>query len=108
MSKPLKSFYEATRYLGQYMGKDLPFLKDSSCMGLDRRRQLAILKWAQEIPEDLDNLSEKEIFDKVLIPLIEKLGLAEWPRDTVTDMAIRKGLITEGDIWDIDKDDNPP
>lgn len=86
------------------MPKLIPFLNASACMSKNRRFQLAVITWSKTLPENLDKLSEEEIIDKVVIPLIQFSGWAEWERDTVTDMAIKKGLITEGEIWEHEKD----
>lgn len=93
MSKPLKSFYEATRYLGQYIGKKVPFLLATSCMSEQRRHQIAVITWLIDSKKASPQMLSMLQID--IMPLLEKLGYAEWIRDTVTDMAIRKGLSTD-------------
>lgn len=110
MTKQIKSFYEASRYLGQYMPGKVPFLGEIACMGANRKVQIAVLKWVLELipllkekgPEDL---GEEEIIDTVLIPLLKKLGYAEWVTDTVTDMAIKKGIKTKTETWESPEED---
>ena len=90
MSKPLHTFYEATKYLGQFVGKDVDFLHTTSCM--DTRTRLAIagieaaiIIMKNEQPIDNDGIKELEENKRIL----ELFGFASWPRDTVTDMALR-------------------
>lgn len=70
-------------------------------MSMPRRKQIAVMSWLLETLEgkDLEKMPFEEILKDVIIPLMEKLGHAEWLRDTVTDMAIRKGLRSEGETW---------
>lgn len=44
-----------------------------------------LMSW---LPEE--NPTKKLLQDKI-VPLLKRLGMAEWERDTVTDMAIRIG-----------------
>lgn len=109
MSEP-ESYYRNIAYLGQYMKELVPFLFETSCMGDEEREVLAILSYIGDITkmEDLEKLTEEEIMDKMIKPLFQKLGFAHWRRDTVTDMAIRKGLEMVGDSWmKKDADTNP-
>jgi hypothetical protein len=92
MSKKLRDYFEATEYLGAFVGEKVPFLFKTSCMNPDERVRIAILDWLINMQNiDLSKLTEIESIQKVIMPLIENMGFAKWIRDTVTDMAIRKG-----------------
>lgn len=77
-------------------------LRDTACMSYDRRRQTVVLKHVSKwnkpdkktelsLLDRLDDMSDPEILDKMIIPLIMELGRAEWPRDVISDLSILKG-----------------
>ncbi len=87
MSKPISGYYDATKYLGQFIGEQEEFLKDTACMSPEMRITFAVLQSAKEIFKD-----DAEILQLITDaePLLRRLGFAQWQRDTVTDMAIKK------------------
>lgn len=97
MSKPLRSFYDATKYLGQFIGQKVSFLQNTSCMDQETRELIAILDFCK-----ITFVDDKEFIELIdfILPLIEKLGYAKWQRDTVTDMALCKGSPSEMEDWD--------
>ena len=97
MSKPLSTFYDATKYLGQYIGQNIEFLRETSCMGPGEREDLALLEWLKTV---IDDKKTVDFLDEIIIPLIKKMGYAHWIRDTVTDMALRKADYTEEETFE--------
>lgn len=92
MSKPLNTYYEATKYLGQFIGDKVKFLELSACMDHESRKKFAILySLDKEFRKVLDT-ETYELLKTIIEPLIMNIGYARWPRDTVTDMALKKGL----------------
>lgn len=87
MSKPISGYYDATKYLGQFIGEKIDFLRKTSCMSPEMRLTFAVLEGSKLIfkddPELLKMIAEIE-------PLLERIGYAQWQRDTVTDMAMKK------------------
>lgn len=65
------------------VGRLLPFMKDSACMGLEERKLLAYSETASDFFEDAEF---KEFIDKFVKPFLTKLGRAKWSRDVVTDL----------------------
>jgi hypothetical protein len=104
MSKPLQSFYEATKYLGQFIGEKVPFLKETSCMSPNIREIMASIDFALEFWTKENDTEMIEIL-KIAKSFLEKLGYARWERDTVTDMALKKGSPTEKEDWENDTTD---
>lgn len=86
------NYYRATTYIGQYIGDKIPFLKDTSCMSLQARQQIAFLESFKDYLKTELDLETYTLLYTVIKPYLEKRGFADWLRDTVTDMAIRKGL----------------
>ncbi len=93
MSKPITGYYEATKYLGQFIGQQIPFLQETSCMDPSCRELFAILDFIASIDPNMVEIV------KIVKPFFEKLGFARWNRDTVTDMALRKGAPSETETW---------
>ena len=87
MSKPISSYYDATKYLGQFIGEQEEFMRETACMSPEIRLTLAVLESATEFfkedPELLGMIAQ-------IKPLLKRIGYARWERDTVTDMAIKK------------------
>ena len=46
-----------------------------------------------------NKLDMLELIDKAIMPFLENLGFADWQRDVVTDMAIRKGDTRKKSGW---------
>jgi len=63
--------YQATRLLGQEIGKIEPFLAETSCMNYDERELVAYCQiYSIIFPEDKDF---KKFLDKQAIPALKKL-----------------------------------
>lgn len=92
MSKPVSSYYDATKYLGQFIGEQEQFMRETACMSPEIRLTLAVLESAAEFFKDDEELLE---LIAQLKPLLKRIGHARWERDTVTDMAIKKANPTE-------------
>lgn len=95
MSRPLQTYYEATKYLGQYVGKEVQFLHDTSCMDMRIRQALAGIDAAIQMLDDKEEIKELKQVKKILEPF----GFALWPRDTVTDMALRHIKTETKESW---------
>lgn len=109
MSKPLQSYYEATKYLGQYVSKNITFLKDTACMNFETRQTLAVIEAFIKITKDQDDKDHQDFIKflkKKAKPFLELWGWANWPRDTVTDMALQKGLESTDEYFDTEKDED--
>lgn len=100
-----KGFYQAASYLGQHPNISKGLLKKTSCMGQEQREEIAVLDAIKKVyplldSEDaLDKLDMLELIDKAIMPFLENLGFADWQRDVVTDMAIRKGDTRKKSGW---------
>jgi hypothetical protein len=84
--KDSEGYYEASQYLGQRVGKGDTFLQKTACMDVESRRLLAILEFIKDAePETKDEINE-------ILPLIEKMGKAQWSRDVITDLALKLSI----------------
>lgn len=92
MSKPIAGYYDATKYLGQFIGEKEAFLRETACMSPEMRVTFAVLEGAKEFFKNEPELLE---MIKQLEPLLRRIGHAQWQRDTVTDMALKKANPSE-------------
>lgn len=104
MSDSGKGFYQAASYLGQHKNISRGILKKTSCMGQEQREQIAMIEAVKKVyplieSGELDLLEVPDLINKALLPFLENLGFANWQRDVVTDMAIRKGDTTLKEEW---------
>lgn len=97
MSKPVEGFYEAAKYLGQFLPEKEPILSELALLGDKERLVIAFLHYLKE-DKDTPQEDRAEIDD--LIKLIKYIGFANWKRDIVTDMAIKIGKHEELDSFD--------
>ncbi len=91
MKRPTDYLAE-TRLLGQWVGHKVPILKETACMDVEDRELIALITCYLEV-EDL-SLEVKKHFQKKILPYLRYMAWAKWPRDVLTDMALRKGDTT--------------
>jgi hypothetical protein len=104
-----KGFYQAATYLGQHFKISKGILKDTACMAQEERLLIAELKAIDKIYPLLASIGDMNIpqlIKEIMLPIIENEGYANWQRDVVTDMAIKKGDPRRKDKWKKDKDEN--
>jgi len=70
--------------MSEKAGRTMPFMKETACVHVEEREMLA---WIQAYPlispEDNDFI---EFLEKVVKPVLMKVGRARWYRDTITDL----------------------
>jgi len=70
--------------MSEKAGRTMPFMKETACVHVEEREMLA---WIQAYPlispEDKDFI---EFLEKVVKPVLLKVGRARWYRDTITDL----------------------
>lgn len=93
-----KELFRWSTYLGQQVAEKHPMLKQTACMSLKWREIIAYLEVIKLLNKNRDKKLIKQI-DKVLIPAVQKIGQAEWPRDTLTDLAMRLG--SKESVYDV-------
>jgi hypothetical protein len=107
LSKPISGYYDATKYLGQFIGEKEEFLNETACMSPEMRVTFAVLEGARDFFKD-----EPELIKMIdeLKPILKKIGFAQWQRDTVTDMALKKANPQETEEFsdDSDQDEKSP
>jgi hypothetical protein len=107
LSKPISGYYDATKYLGQFIGEKEEFLRETACMSPEMRVTFAVLEGARDFFKD-----EPELIKMIdeLKPILKKIGFAQWQRDTVTDMALKKANPQETEDFpdDSDQDEKSP
>ncbi|MCJ7425115.1 hypothetical protein MUP01_12745 [Candidatus Bathyarchaeota archaeon] len=89
--------FEITCYLGSLVGKDNPFMRDIACMTPEWREIMALLEILKKLwPEDK---ALQEDIEKVLKPVCQYMGQAEWNPDVITHLAMKLGdLSTTYDV----------
>jgi len=100
-----KELFKWASYLGSRVAEltkvgkhDTQILKLTSCMSKDYRMLIAYLE-VIKLGMDKGDPDLAEI-DEMLIPALQILGMSEWEKDTLTDLAMRVGTAEKmyGDI----------
>lgn len=102
-----KGFYQAATYLGQNSRISRGILKETACMAQDERVLIADLEAVKKVwpfLEQIEDMPLDILIDKIILPFIENEGYANWQRDVVTDMAMKKGDMTKSGMWRNKKD----
>ena len=80
------------KLLGHSVGRTVPFLKETSCMNQQQREQYAFIEITEKLMkfiEDNPDFNVKDFMDKFLKPSLQIWGYSLWPRDILTDLALR-------------------
>lgn len=95
-----KELFKWASYLGSRVAEitrvgkhNTKILKETSCMSKEYRMLVAYVEVAKLTVEKGD--PDLEEIDGVIIPALQILGMAEWDKDTLTDLAMRVGTAEE-------------
>lgn len=72
--------------LGSLIAQKDPYFEQTACMSEEWREIIGFLEVLKIVDQDPD--LRKEI-EKLFIPICQKLGIATWKRDIVTDLAMK-------------------
>lgn len=91
MSITSKDLFKWATYIGsQVAGKDT-FFQDIACMTPEYRELIAYMEIVKIL--EPDNKKQNEEIDKILKPIVQKLGQASWMPDIITHLAMKLGSI---------------
>jgi hypothetical protein len=85
--------FEVTYYLGAQVGQAIPFMKEIACMPVEWREIIALLDILKIVKPD-DKALQTDI-EKILKPICERIGWANWNPDIITHLAMRLGDVSE-------------
>jgi len=72
--------------MGEQVGRILTNLKDTACVHVQQREQIAIMRmYALLFPEDVEFI---KYLNESAIPAFKELGYGRWYRDVITDLAL--------------------
>lgn len=86
--------YQTYKLMGQDVGKNIPFLKETSCMDTEKREEYAFLEIMGNLEDFVNSHSDftlKQFIDEFLKPSLQIWGWSLWKRDVITDLALRLG-----------------
>jgi len=85
--------FEITCYLGSLVGKDNPFMRDIACMTPEWREIMGLLEILKKLCSD-DKALQEDI-EKILKPVCQYMGQAEWNPDVITHLAMKLGDLSQ-------------
>ena len=89
--------------LSQRVSQDDPFFKDIALMDITERKKYAMLYAIMEndlLEIDLESLTTKEIIEKVLMPILQRVGQAKYKADPLTNLGFKVGAPSRSQIYE--------
>lgn len=86
--------WETFRAMSVDVGRQIPFLAETSCMNMEERVSLACLRFVESLFE-IDDPEFVQFLNDVAIPYVKYVGRAKWERDIVTDLGLALSMRKE-------------
>jgi len=94
-----------TQLLSQRVSKQDPFFKEIALMDIDSRKKLALLYVLMNevniFETDISKMTEKELIEKIVYPVIQRFGQAQFRADPLTHLGFKLGI--SSDTWRLDE-----
>lgn len=99
--------YKMTQLLSQRVSDQDSFFQEVALMDIESRKRLAVLhvllKDIKIFELDLTNMNEIELLEKVIYPIIQRLGQAQFKVDPLTHLGFKLGI--SKDAWNFSNED---
>ena len=89
--------------LSQRVSQDDNFFKEIALMDITERKKYAMLYAIMEndlLEIDLESLSTKEIIEKVLMPILQRVGQAKYKADPLTNLGFKVGAPSRSQLYE--------
>lgn len=86
--------YQQATLLSQKVSEEDAFFKHIALMGIEERRKYALLYVITEnklLELDLSSMSEIELIEKIIMPMLQRLGQAKFKADPLTHLGMKLG-----------------
>lgn len=96
--------YQQSALLSQRVSEADPFFKEIALMDVNYRRRYAIIKAIldNEILEmDLSSMTANELMEKVMLPILQRVGQAGFKADPLTHLGMKVGKPTDSMEYEI-------
>jgi len=100
--------YRVSSLLSQKVSKKDPFFQKIALMGIEERIKYATLFVILEkdlLNKDLDTLTDKELLEDVIMPIIQRIGQAKFRADPLTHLGMKIGETSTRANWDDDSEE---
>ena len=95
--------YRQASLLSQKVSEKDPFFQKIALMGLDERTRYAILYTIIEndlLNKDMNAMSDKELLEDIIMPIIQRIGQAKYKTDVLTQLGMKVGKASSRTDWD--------
>jgi len=103
---PYKSdLYRTASLLSQKVSDKDSFFQEIALMGIEERIKYATLFVIIEkdlLNKDLDTLTDKELLEDIIMPIIQRIGQAKFRADPLTHLGMKIGRSSARQDWDQD------
>jgi len=89
--------------LSQRVSQDDNFFKEIALMEISERKKYAMLYAIMEndlLDIDLESLSTEEIIEKVLMPILQRVGQAKYKADPLTNLGFKVGAPSRSQLYE--------
>jgi hypothetical protein len=105
---PLSSeLYRTASLLSQKVSAKDKFFQEIALMGLDERLRYSIMYVIMEqdlLNKDLDKLTDKELLEDIIMPIIQRMGQAKFKTDVLTQLGMKIGKASTRTDWGEDEE----
>lgn len=97
-------FYKMTQLLSQRVSAQDPFFKEIALMDIESRKKLALLyvllNDIKIFEMNIGALNEVEMLEKIIYPIIQRYGQAQFRADPLTNLGFKLGV--SKDSWNFE------
>ncbi len=95
--------FEISSLLSQQVSSKDKFFQEIALMDTQTKKAYALLYGIKEtklLDLDIDNMSDIEIIEEIIMPLLQRLGQAIFKSDVLTNLGFKVGRTTRALSWE--------
>lgn len=97
--------YQQATLLSQKVAEEDEFFKHIALMGIEERRKYAMLYVITTeglLEMDLSSMNETELIEKIIMPMLQRIGQAKFKADPLTHLGMKLGRPSESQRYERD------
>lgn len=97
--------YQQSALLSQRVSEADPFFQDIALMDVDNRRRYAVIRAIldnQILEMDISRMSANELMEKIILPILQRVGQAGFKADPLTHLGMKVGKPKDSMEYDLE------
>jgi len=90
--------YQQSALLSQRVSESDPFFQDIALMDIENRRRYAVIRAILDngiLQMDISTMSANELMEKIILPILQRVGQAGFKADPLTHLGMKVGKPTD-------------